>query len=86
MSGVRPWREDLLPDIDVVKGDPFNSSPTNPELMGPDVFTAYKAGKTPEVTQIRIPMVEVPLGTTEDRICGRGLTLVLCSAQRKHLL
>jgi magnesium chelatase subunit I len=34
------------------------------------VFTAYKEGKTPEVMQIRIPMVEVPLGTTEDRICG----------------
>ena len=60
----------LLPEIEVVKGDPFNSSPTDPQLMGPDVREAYQKGETLEVTKIRVPMVEVPLGTTEDRICG----------------
>merc|ERR1719473_1971428 len=28
---------DILPDLDVVPGDPFNSSPTDVSLMGPDV-------------------------------------------------
>jgi len=60
----------LLPDIDVVKNDPFNSSPTNPELMGPDVREKFQKGEALETTTMRVPMVEVPLGTTEDRICG----------------
>lgn len=61
---------DLLPDIDVVPNDAFNSSPTQPDLMGPEVLEMFKAGKSIESTKMRIPMVEVPLGTTEDRICG----------------
>lgn len=61
---------DLLPDIDVVKGDSFNSSPTDMSLMGPDVKEMVQQGKTPESIKKRIPMIEVPLGTTEDRICG----------------
>ena len=31
---------DLLPDIDIVPGDPFNSSPTDPELMGCLLYTS----------------------------------------------
>ena len=61
---------DLLPEIDVVANDQFNSSPTEPDLMGPDALEAFKAGKSLESSKMRIPMVEVPLGTTEDRICG----------------
>ena len=60
----------LLPEIDVVAGDPFNSSPDDPQLMGPDVREKYGRGETLETTKMRVPMVEVPLGTTEDRICG----------------
>ena len=61
---------DLLPEIDVVKNDAFNSSPTKPDLMGPEALEAFKKGESMDVVQMRIPMVEVPLGTTEDRICG----------------
>ena len=32
---------DLLPKIDIVKGDLFNSHPTNVELMSSDVFSHY---------------------------------------------
>ena len=32
----------LLPEIDVVEGDQFNSSPTNPELMGPDGWKSLR--------------------------------------------
>ena len=35
---------DLLPEIDVVEGDAFNSSPTDPQLMGPEALEAFKAG------------------------------------------
>ena len=60
----------LLPEIDVVEGDQFNSSPTNPELMGPDAREKFTRGETLTATKMRVPLVEVPLGTTEDRICG----------------
>jgi magnesium chelatase subunit I len=48
---------DLLPDIDIIKNDPFN---TNPKGLD----------KEYEIEQIKIPMVELPLGATEDRVCG----------------
>jgi len=48
---------DLLPDITIIKNDPFN---TNPK----DFSKEY------ETENIKIPMVELPLGATEDRVCG----------------
>merc|ERR1719161_1890339 len=57
---------DLLPDIDVVAGDAFNSDPTNRGLMGPEATAQYAR----EVAQMRVPMVDLPLGATEDRVCG----------------
>jgi len=61
---------ELLPDITVVAGDAYNSDPSDPEFMGPEVREGIKAGKEMPLAQKRIPMVEVPLGATEDRICG----------------
>ncbi|GLI58984.1 hypothetical protein VaNZ11_000805 [Volvox africanus] len=61
---------DLLPLIDVVEGDPFSSSPTDPKLMGPDVLDRWRRGEKLPMTQMRTPLVELPLGATEDRICG----------------
>jgi len=48
---------DLLPDIEIIKNDPFNTNP-----VGLD--------QTYETEKIKIPMVELPLGATEDRVCG----------------
>ena len=48
---------DLLPDIEIIKNDPFNTNP-----VGLD--------QTYEIEKIKIPMVELPLGATEDRVCG----------------
>ena len=48
---------DLLPDITIIKNDPFNSDPKG-------LATQY------ETEEIKIPMVELPLGATEDRVCG----------------
>ena len=48
---------DLLPDIQIIKNDPFN---TDPQGL-PNQY---------ETENIKIPMVELPLGATEDRVCG----------------
>lgn len=56
--------------IDVVVDDQFNSSPTDPKLMGPDALQRARAGETLPSTRTRTPLVELPLGATEDRICG----------------
>ena len=62
---------DLLPEIEVVMDDPFNSHPTNLELMSSDVQSAIRNNETQIETEfIKIPMVDLPLGATEDRVCG----------------
>ncbi len=61
---------DLLPEIDVVAGDNYNSDPKDPQLMGPEARERAAAGQPQPTTTRRIPMIEVPLGATEDRICG----------------
>jgi len=48
---------DLLPDIPIIKNDPFNTDPRG-------LTDKY------ETENIKIPMVELPLGATEDRVCG----------------
>jgi magnesium chelatase subunit I len=48
---------DLLPDISIIKNDPFNTDPRG-------LAQQY------ETENIKIPMVELPLGATEDRVCG----------------
>ncbi|WP_017293979.1 magnesium chelatase ATPase subunit I [Geminocystis herdmanii] len=61
---------DLLPEIDVIAGDPFNSSPTDVEMMGDDVREKFENQQQFEVTQKKVPMIDLPLGATEDRVCG----------------
>ncbi|KAG8097411.1 hypothetical protein GUJ93_ZPchr0013g37539 [Zizania palustris] len=61
---------DLLPDIRVVVGDPFNSDPDDPEVMGPEVRERVLQGDNLPVVAAKITMVDLPLGATEDRVCG----------------
>jgi magnesium chelatase subunit I len=61
---------DLLPEIDVVAGDPFNSSPIDVEMMTDDVRDKIDRQENLEITQKKVPMVDLPLGATEDRVCG----------------
>jgi magnesium chelatase subunit I len=61
---------DLLPEIEVVKNDPFNSHKSNLDLMGNEVKLAIQNGETIETEFLKIPMVDLPLGATEDRVCG----------------
>lgn len=49
---------DLLPEIAIKKDDPFNSDPA--DFSEPDIQVSY----------MKTPMVDLPLGATEDRVCG----------------
>ncbi|MBA0723877.1 hypothetical protein Golax_004421 [Gossypium laxum] len=61
---------DLLPEIKVVFGDPYNSDPEDPESMGIEVREKVTKGEELMITMIKINMVDLPLGATEDRVCG----------------
>ena len=62
---------DLLPEIEVVAEDPFNSHPTNLELMSSEVKSQIQSDSSDIATDfIKIPMIDLPLGATEDRVCG----------------
>ena len=61
---------DLLPEIDVVASDPFNSDPKDPELMSEEISEKIRKNETLEIAKKKIPMIDLPLGATEDRVCG----------------
>ncbi len=61
---------DLLPEIEVVADDPFNSHPSDPELMGDEVRQQVAQGVDLPIALKKVPMVDLPLGATEDRVCG----------------
>ena len=61
---------DLLPEIEVVADDPFNSHPSDPEIMGDAVRQLVEKGAEVPVTKKKVMMVDLPLGATEDRVCG----------------
>ena len=56
--------------MEVVKDDPYNSHPTDPEIMGDEVRNLIESDKTPETTFKKVAMIDLPLGATEDRVCG----------------
>ena len=55
---------DLLPEIEVVADDPFNSHPTDTTLMGQEAQQALENGE-----QLRVVRVETPLVRTH---CDAG--------------
>ena len=61
---------DLLPEIDVVAGDPYNSSPFDPDLQSSEVRARAEQGEELPVEPRQVPMVDLPLGATDDRLCG----------------
>jgi len=56
---------DLLPEIEVVADDPFNSDPNEPDWMN-----SNGGGQSAPTVKKKVPMVDLPLGATEDRVCG----------------
>ena len=61
---------DLLPEIRVVANDPFNSSDVDFELMSDNVKKSVLNNNELEIDYKKVPMVDLPLGATEDRVCG----------------
>jgi magnesium chelatase subunit I len=61
---------DLLPEIEVVADDPFNSHPTDPDLMSDEVRDRTLHHGTMPIARKKVQMVDLPLGATEDRVCG----------------
>ncbi|MGK7882098.1 MAG: magnesium chelatase ATPase subunit I [Crocosphaera sp.] len=61
---------DLLPEIDVVANDPFNSHPSDPDLMSDSVRQTLEEEGSLPISHKKVIMVDLPLGATEDRVCG----------------
>ena len=61
---------DLLPEIEVVADDPFNSDPSDPDLMSDTVRQQLEQQIEIPVAKKKVLMVDLPLGATEDRVCG----------------
>jgi magnesium chelatase subunit I len=61
---------DLLPEIPVVANDPFNSDPSDTDLMSDEVRQQVAAGIEVPITHKKVQMIDLPLGATEDRVCG----------------
>ena len=61
---------DLLPAIEVVEGDPYNSSLDDPDLQSNDVRERIDSGSDIQKGEKQVPMIDLPLGATEDRLCG----------------
>jgi magnesium chelatase subunit I len=61
---------DLLPEINVVADDPFNSDPEDPDLMSDDIRQKTAEGIPLKTHPKKVSMIDLPLGATEDRVCG----------------
>lgn len=61
---------DLLPKIRIVEDNPFNLDLSDCDIMA-DVYQSNSDNsKVINTKFINVPMVDLPLGSTEDRVCG----------------
>ena len=68
-TAVRALAE-LLPEIEVVEGCPFQCDPADTRHLCPDCRAAADAGKTLPIQNRRVRVVELPVSATEDRVVG----------------
>ncbi|MBW1838332.1 MAG: ATP-binding protein [Deltaproteobacteria bacterium] len=61
---------DILPEIEVVQGCRFSCDPKNISKMCSLCREEYEKGKKLPVSKRRMRIVELPVGTTEDRVVG----------------
>src|SRR5690242_2870874 len=74
----------LLPSIDVVADDQYNSSPTNTALMSSEVRARFEAGEDLPVITRPTPLIELPVAASEDRVVGSlDLEHALTEGQRR---
>jgi len=60
----------LLPEISCVSDDPYNSSPVEADVMSDDIRQRLAKSEDLPITMKKVPMIDLPLGATEDRVCG----------------
>jgi magnesium chelatase subunit I len=60
----------LLPEIRVVADDPFSSDPDDADLQSDEVRQRIAQGEQLPIATKQVMMVDLPLGATEDRVCG----------------
>ncbi len=68
-TAVRALTE-LLPEIEMVKGCPFNCNPYDEGEMCDLCYAKKTNGENQEVAKRRMWVVDLPLGATEDRVVG----------------
>jgi magnesium chelatase subunit D len=61
---------DLLPKITAARGCAYNCDPEDSDSLCDDCLARLRAGETLKAERVRAPVVELPLGATEDRVCG----------------
>ncbi|HEX7177633.1 MAG TPA: magnesium chelatase ATPase subunit I [Pyrinomonadaceae bacterium] len=61
---------DLLPSIKVVRGCAYNCDPQDSETLCGDCRAKLEGAKRLPAERAAAPLVELPLGATEDRVCG----------------
>lgn len=60
----------LLPEIESVQGCPYHCPADQPERMHDGCLERLNRGETLAVNRVATPLVELPLGATEDRVVG----------------
>ncbi|MCR6623552.1 MAG: ATP-binding protein [archaeon YNP-LCB-024-027] len=68
-TAVRALAE-LLPEIEVVKGCPFNCNPKDPTNMCEVCREKYERGGPLEYERRKMRIITLPIGATEDRVVG----------------
>ncbi len=61
---------DLLPQLDTVRGCAYNCDPADAHALCVDCAARLSAGESLGRVRKGVPVVELPLGATEDRVCG----------------
>jgi len=60
----------VLPQIEVVKDCPYNCAPDEVDNLCSSCADSYRSGRTFETEMRPMPLVELPLSATEDRVVG----------------
>jgi magnesium chelatase subunit D len=61
---------DLLPPLTASRGCAYNCDPSNESALCDDCAARINAGASLQRERKTVPVVELPLGATEDRVCG----------------
>jgi len=68
-TAVRALAE-ILPEIKIVKGCPFNCNPANEQELCETCMERVQNGEALETLRKKVQVITLPLGSTEDRVIG----------------